>query len=450
MTPTRIDAREPSGHATGTSATDDSRAAELRLAVEGGTPVRFGRRWPTWPVYDHDTEASLLAALRSARWSLTWPSTGEIARERLFAEKFAQYNRVGYCVSVDHGSSALLIALESLDIGPGDEVIVPVLTWVAPVTAILRVGAVPILVDVDAKSGCITAESVAQAITDRTRAIIAVHLACTVADLDSLSALAADSGVTLIEDCSQSHGAEWNGHRVGTVGDLGVFSLGAAKTLAGGEGGAVITNSEAHFRRLQMLRADSRRYVHKSPAPGEAELVEDGEIMGTNYCMSELTAAVLLDQLGRLDGQNQVRAQRAAELEAIIADSDLFEAISVPPPVTARAIYEYGLQIKDNLLRKRTIDEVADALSAELGMRVYPPRVPLHRSVLLRPHTKKRYLALWKAALEREGIRGAYPGADDYRERTILFHHSALLGSEADVHDIAQSLNKVGHRYLGV
>lgn len=417
------------------------------LVVNGGSPVRADAGWPVWPDYGEGTEANLLAALRSNRWSVSWHSTGWKSLERVFAEQFARYNRSAYCVSVDHGSSALLIALESLDLGPGDEVIVPVLTWVAPVTAVLRVGAVPILVDVDPRSGCMSADGVSAALTDRTKAVIVVHLACTVADLGRITAVASNAGIAVIEDCSQAHGAQWGTQRVGTIGDLGVFSLGASKILAGGEGGAVITDDCERYSQLQMLRADSRRYDHANPEIGKPELVEDGAIMGANYCMSEFAAGVLLDQLERLDVHNETRQMRANQLEQILVSSNVFKPIPVPPQVTKRSIYEFGMQIEPALLGKRSICEFSYAVSMELGIKVYPPRAPLNRSVLLRPTTKRRYRSQWSLALERGGLAANYAGAESYVARTMLFHHSILLGTQRDIDDIAAAMEKVSHAY---
>lgn len=413
------------------------------LAIHGGAPIRSDRNWPTWPDYDASTENKLLAALRSNRWSVSWHSTGRQSLEREFAAKFAQYNGSAHCVSVDHGSSALLIALETLDLGPEDEVIVPVLTWVAPATAVLRAGAVPILVDVDPRTGCLDTASLSRALTGRTKAIIVVHLACTIADLDTITAMATRVGATVIEDCSQAHGAQWGSRRVGTIGAVGVFSLGAAKTLAGGEGGAVITDDPDRYLKLQMLRADSRRYHQVSPEYGEAEIIEDGAIMGANYCMSEFSAGVLLDQLERLEKHNNKRSERAYELEQILADLDIADPIPVPAQVTRRSIYEYAIQISPRVLRNNSINDLTAAVSAELGVKVYPPRAPLHRSVLLRPETIRRYHRQWSSALERGGVNERYVGADAYVARTMLFHHSLLLGTSQDVKDIVTAIKKV-------
>ncbi|WP_067711055.1 DegT/DnrJ/EryC1/StrS family aminotransferase [Nocardia yamanashiensis] len=412
------------------------------LAMDGGKPVRTAA-WPRWPQHDARTEAAVLAALRSDRWSVSWYSPrGGKSRERLFGAEFARYNGAAYGVSVDHGSSALVITLEALGIGPGDEVIVPALTWVAPATAVLRVGAVPVLVDVDAESGCVTGESIRAAVTSRTRAVIAVHLACTAVDLDDVLAATCTEGIPLIEDCSQAHGTRWAGRMVGTFGNAGVFSLGAAKTLAGGEGGAVITDRRQLYQRMLLLRADSRGYTEHDPVPGEYELVERGDIMGANYCMSELTAAVLLDQLPRLDAQHEHRELRAAELEAGLAAIPGLGPIPVPAQVDRRAVYEYGIRFRAGTFGAASIEAVAAALTAELGVKVYPPRVPLHRSELLRPHTKPRFARFWNPAVERAGGR-AFPAADHYRDHTLLLHHSVLLGARTEVEDILTALEKV-------
>ncbi|WP_433594485.1 DegT/DnrJ/EryC1/StrS family aminotransferase [Nocardia sp. CA-145437] len=413
------------------------------LALHGGASVRGGRAWPRWPQYDNRTAAELLAALHSSRWSVTWYSPrGGKSRERLFGEAFARYNDAAYGVSVDHGSSALVIALEALGIGPGDEVVVPAMTWVAPATAVLRVGAVPVLADVDPDTGCLTGDELRAVVSPRTRAAIVVHLACTAAELDDIVAVTGDEGLALIEDCSQAHGTRWAGRAVGTFGAIGVFSLGAAKSLAAGEAGAAITDRRDLYERMLMLRADSRAYTRHAPAPGEFELVEQATVMGANYCMSELTAGLLLDQLPRLDDQHALREARAKDLEAGLPDIPGLERIPVPAAVDRRAVYEYGIRLQPGAFGLATVDQVAAALTAELGTKVYPPRDPLHRSALLRPQTKPRFARRWAEAVERATGRD-FTGADHYRDHTLLMHHSVLLGERADIDDILTALDKV-------
>ncbi|ASO18737.1 L-glutamine:2-deoxy-scyllo-inosose/3-amino-2,3-dideoxy-scyllo-inosose aminotransferase [Actinoalloteichus hoggarensis] len=413
------------------------------LALLGGTPSRRQRPWPAWPQYDERTEGELIAALRSRRWAVSWPTDGSPSRERRFAEEFARYNDVAHCVSVDHGSSALVVALEALDIGPGDEVIVPVMTWVAPVTAVLRVGALPVVVDVDPETGCLTPEAIREATSARTKAVIVVHLACTVADVDGIREVVDEAGISLIEDCAQAHGAQWRGRKVGTFGALGVFSFQMGKVLAGGEGGAVITSDPVLYRRAEQLRADSRRYADVDVPAGGSELVEDGEVMGGNYCMSELTAGVLLDQLPRLDQQHEHREKMAAVLEAGLAELGGLGPIPVPAEADVRSVYEYGIRFRPGTFGSVPVERVADAVAAELGMALWPPDLPLHRSVMFHPHTKRRFANVWTPEGRTRALGREYPGAERYRDTTLIFHHQALLGDAADMADIVAAVEKV-------
>ncbi len=414
-----------------------------QLALHGAEPVRDMRPWPRWPQYDEDTEDSVLDVLRSRRWAVSWPTSGHPSRERQFAAQFARYNGVPYAVSVDHGSSALLVSLEALDIGPGDEVIVPVMTWVAPVTAVLRVGALPVVVDGDPETGCITAEHIRAALSPRTRAVIVVHLACTVADLDAIRDVVDEAGISLIEDCAQAHGAEWRGRKVGTFGDLGAFSFQVGKVLASGEGGAVITSDPQLYRRAQQLRCDSRLYVEGDMSDGDLELIETGEVMGGNYCMSELSAGLLLDQLQRLDVQHAHRAKMSAELEAGLAELGDFGPIPLPEAATLRSVYEYGIRFRPGTFGSASVERVADAVSAELRMSLWPPDLPLHRSVMLHPHTKRRFAAIWTDEGRERALGREYPGAETYRDTTLIFHHQALLGDVSDMADMVAAVAKV-------
>jgi L-glutamine:2-deoxy-scyllo-inosose/3-amino-2,3-dideoxy-scyllo-inosose aminotransferase len=414
-----------------------------KLALHGGSPVRQDRGWPCWPQYDQATEGSLLAALHSRRWAISWPGNGTWPRERLFAEEFALYNGAAYCVSVDHGSSALIVSLEALGVGPGDEVIVPAMTWVAPASAVLRVGALPVLADVDGQTGCVTPDTIRAALSGRTRAVIAVHLACTLADLDGILQVTGEAGIPLIEDCAQAHGARWRNQAVGTLGAMGAFSFQNGKVLTGGEGGAVVTSDERLYRFAQQLRADSRRYRDDPAPPGEMDLVEDGEIMGGNYCMTELSAAVLLDQLPRLDAQHEHREKTAGELESGLAALGDFGPIPVPEQATRRSIYEYGIQFRPGTFGPAPASTVAQAVSAELGMTWWPPDAPLYRSVMLLPQTKRRFAQAWTEDGRRRATERDFPGCEQYAQTTLLCHHSALLGDADDARDIVQALDKV-------
>lgn len=412
------------------------------LALHGGPPVR-DRGWPDWPLFDDATEKAVVDCLRSGRWALSWRSDGTSSLERRFAQAWARYNEVPYGVSVDHGSSALVLALEALDIGPGDEVVVPTMTWVAPATAVLRVGALPVLADVDGDTGCITPETLRAVLSDRTRAVVVVHLNCTVADIDGIIAVASAAGVEVIEDCAQAHGARWRGRPVGGFGAVGAYSFQNGKVLTAGESGAVVTSDENRYVRMQQLRADSRRYPDEPVTAGDEELVKEGTAMGANYCMPELCAAVLLDRLPRLDEEHDLRERSAKALEAALADLGSFSSIPLPAHATKRSIFRYGIRFAPGTFGPAPVGRVAEALTAELGLPLLAPDAPLHRSVLFRPGTKRRFAAVWSESGRRRSMDRDFPGAERFVESTVLLHHAALLGPPHEVTDIAAALDKV-------
>jgi dTDP-4-amino-4,6-dideoxygalactose transaminase len=411
------------------------------LAILGGAPIRKRSSWPEWPEIDDRTEQSLLDALRRGLWSVHWRSAyGGYSLEREFAAAFAGHVGAEHCVSVDHGSSALVIALEALGVGPSDEVIVPCVTWVAPATSVLRVGAQPVIADVDPITGCLTPETIEAAMSTRTRAVILVHLACTVADLKSIVELCRDRAIGLIEDCAQAHGSRWSGRSVGTFGDLGVYSFGASKSLAGGEGGGVVTNDGNSFQRLQELRADSRSYTTSAPRCDQFQLVETASVMGANYCMSEFTAALLLDQLSKFEAQNERRTAFMAALNSGFSDIEGIDAVPVPVEVDRRGVYEFAFHVDSKAFSGARTADVAAALTAELGVRFYVPRSPLHENVLFQPGTKERFRRIWDPT---RSLRQDYRGARSYASTTILLHHSALLADLEHAEDVITAITKV-------
>ncbi len=227
-----------------------------------------------------------------------------------FEREFADYCESDFAIGVSSGTEALVLALRALEIGPGDEVIVPANSFIATAEAVSAVGAIPVPIDVDPDSHLITAELVAEAITPRVRCVIPVHLFGATVDLDPILALAGEAGIEVIEDACQAHGARYRGRRVGTLGALGCFSFYPAKNLgAWGDGGAVVTSRQELADRVQLLRAHGERprYHHR--------------VVGSTARLDALQAAVLRRKLTRLDGWNDERRWLAAELRARITSA---------------------------------------------------------------------------------------------------------------------------------
>ncbi|MFN2485890.1 MAG: DegT/DnrJ/EryC1/StrS family aminotransferase, partial [Acidimicrobiia bacterium] len=213
-----------------------------------------------WPVFGGEELDALRAVLESGTWghvSRSGTAVGEYQPQ--FERAFADFQTAPHGLCVANGTVAIQLALEALDIGVGDEVIVPGLTWQATAGAVLDVNAIPILVDVEPETYCIDPGAVEAAFGPRTRAVIAVHLYNSIANLERLSAICRDRGLALIEDCAHSHGSTWKGKGVGSVGEIGCFSFQSSKSLTCGEGGFCSTNRDDLALRLDSLRNCGRR-----------------------------------------------------------------------------------------------------------------------------------------------------------------------------------------------
>lgn len=252
-----------------------------------------------------EVDASIARVLESAAFVL--------GREvEAFEAAFAEYTGARFCIGVNSGTAAIQLALTACGVGPGDEVIVPANTFFATAEAVSTAGAKPVFVDSDAISYTIDAGKIEAAITNRTRAIIPVHLYGQAADLDAVSEIAARHGLLVIEDAAQAHGSLYRGRRVGALGQAGCFSFYPGKNLgAYGEGGAVVTDDPEVARRVRMLRdhGSERKYHH--------------EMIGYNFRMESIQGAVLNVKLRHLDGWNELRRTHAARYRELLSDSSL-------------------------------------------------------------------------------------------------------------------------------
>jgi len=418
----------------------DKATARDSLALYGGSPVRdLERSWPRWPAPTAEADRRILSVLHGDRWALTSPVSGTPLAEREFARKFAAYTHTRHCVPVDHGSSALVIALESLGLAHGDRVLVPSLTWVASASAALRAGLVPVLVDVDPVTGCMSPADLD--LTVGARAAVVVHWSCAMADVPAIMSAAGPHGISIVEDCAQAHGAQWLGQPAGSIGRLGCFSMQQGKVLTCGEGGAVVTSDDSLALVLEELRADSRCYRADAGRPGESELAETATTMGANFCLSEFHAAVLCAQLDVLDQQHEVRAANYAALGHFIEGIPGVRLLRPASEQNRMSIYELPI-IFDPLPGRMTAAEIGAALTAELGKPFYLTDAPLHRSPLFQPWTKR---ALTPLAEEFQAYHAdrQFPNADYFYDHAVVTHHSTLLAQERDMADIAAAVAKV-------
>ncbi len=288
-----------------------------------------------------------------------------------FEDEFAAYCGSRHAVGVSSGTEAISLALRALDIGPGDEVIVPANSFIATAEAVRWVGATPRLVDVDPHSHLLTAEHVAAAINARTRCVIPVHLMGSTVDLDPIVAVARGAGLRVIEDTAQAHGALHRGRRVGSIGDLGCFSFYPTKNLgAWGDGGAVVTDDEELAQRVRLLRShgESPRYHHR--------------IVGTTARLDALQAALLRVKLRSLDARNDDRRRIGGALSAGLAGT----AVQIPAPAFDGADHVYHLFI----VRTPEREQLRAHLDrCGVGSAVHYP-FPIHRTEAFAPECEDR------------------------------------------------------------
>ncbi|NCQ26090.1 MAG: aminotransferase class I/II-fold pyridoxal phosphate-dependent enzyme, partial [Armatimonadetes bacterium] len=213
-----------------------------KLAIHGGPAAAQGFTTPQWPVVTTEDKIAVLEALEGRNWCLG-PKLHE------FMPAMAKYHDAKYCIATSNGTTALQLALRAAGVQAGDEVIAPAVTFVATVSAIAEIGAIPIFGDIEPETAQLSVASVESLITPRTTAVLGVHYGGYPFDLDAMRELCKRRGLLLIEDCAHAQGTEWRGRKVGALGDASGMSLQASKALAVGEGGLVFTDSQEIYER---------------------------------------------------------------------------------------------------------------------------------------------------------------------------------------------------------
>ncbi len=413
------------------------------LAIFGGNPIAHGDEWPLWPPVDDDPFPYFDRIIKSGRWTIRSPWTGEKTCDENFCNLFSEYCKSKYCITGPTGTLSLRLSLEALNVGFNDEVIVPALTWVAPAMAVLKVNAKPVLVDVDPKTFCINPSNVESAINSRTRAIIVVHYLAGMCDMDKLLKIAKRYQLPIIEDSAQAHGSEWNGKKAGSIGDIGVFSFHGEKLLTCGEGGAAITQSHNLYEKLQSLRLDGYSFS-SSPKPtteGEWQVGGLGLLMGSSCCLSEFQAAILLAQLSSLDRRNEIRGTNAKILDYELSGISGLSSLETYSQVTRRVYYQYPILYDSHEFNNLDIDLLSLILSKELNFPIYPEGGPIHKSILYRPETLKRYSGI--SEINRDNIVAhPCPVSEKAPKQLLLFHHRILLNKNK-IQKIIDAISKV-------
>lgn len=276
--------------------------------------------WPSFTEEEADAARDVLLSNKVNYW------TGQEGRE--FEREFAAWADSGYAIALANGTVALDVALKALDIAAGDEVVVTSRTFLASASSIVTAGAVPVFADVDTDSQNVTADTIKAVLTERTKAVICVHLAGWPCDMDPIMALARERGLYVIEDCAQAHGARYKGRAVGSIGDVGAWSFCQDKIMTtGGEGGMVTTDSRELWQRMWSYKDHGKSWdaVYEREHPPGFRWVH--ESFGTNWRMTEMQAAIGRIQLGRMSSWTAARNRNAQRIWDICRE---FDVVRVP------------------------------------------------------------------------------------------------------------------------
>jgi perosamine synthetase len=392
-----------------------------RLAIDGGTPVRQSLLPYGHQTVDEQDCRAVCEVLLSA-----WLTTGPKVRQ--FEQSFARFTQAGEAVAVNSGTAGLHAAMHALNIGPGDEVIVPSLTFAASANCVLYQGATPVFVDVEPDTLLIDVADVTAKITARTRAIVAVDYAGQPCEYDALRDLAQANGLGLVADACHSLGASYKGSPVGTLADLNVFSLHPVKAMTTGEGGMITTESFEIAYRMRCFRNHGVTSNHFEREQ-QGSWLYDMAALGHNYRLSDIQCALGLSQLGRLPGWVDRRRAIARRYDEAFAALDGITPLAARPD-RRHAYHLYVVRLDENHLRADR-GHIFSALRAEgIGVNVHYLPVHLHSYYRDRFGTSP----------------GLCPRAENaYREILSLPIFPSM--SDGDVTDVIEAMYKVVTTY---
>ena len=396
------------------------------LAISGGSKVRT-TPFPAWPYYDETERQAVNRVLDSRNW---WANQGTEVKE--FEKEWSKYTNSKASFAVTNGTHTLEVIFLALGIGDGDEVIVADWSFLATISTILTVNAIPKIVDVDRLTGTIDIKQAESAITRKTKAIVCVHVAGSMSDMDGLLALGKKHGIAIIEDSAHAHGSRWNGQHAGTIGDAGSFSFQSSKLITAGEGGVITTKREDL---IPMFKS----YINCGR--GEGIWYYRHLRLGGNYRLSEWQGAVLRAQLARFETQQKNRAANANYLNEEIAKIPGFKPQGRYKGCTDQGNYCYVVEVESQKLSGASRDQIRHALLAE-GMSLTTAYPPLHRLEMFKDRASLGPRLRGKVTKIRYN-KQKFPVTDHLAENTLWFNTNVLMGDRSDATSVLEALTKI-------
>jgi perosamine synthetase len=402
-----------------------------KLAVLGGTKVHAGG-WPAWPVWDKGAEDKIAEMLRSGKW---WRGNGDNVVE--FEKKYAGMIGAKRCLATASGTSALLVSLHSVGVDAGDEVIVSPFTFIASYNVIIMNKALPVFADTDPETFLIDPKTIESRITDRTSAILPVHIYGLPCDMDSINEVARKRNLKVIEDACQAWTAEYRGKKVGTFGDAGCFSFQNSKNLPAGEGGAITSNNDELMDMCYSYHNCGRPY-------GSIKRTTDYPVNGGNSRMQQIQALILLNQMNRIQKDAEIRVANAQYLDSKLREIPGIRPYKLANGGTKSAFHFYPFRYQKEEFSNVPKDKFMRALSAE-GIPCSNGYGPQYRDGLIdemmnskgfkRLFSESR-LKQWKESID-------LPGNEKLCSEAVIFYQNILLGSRTDMDDIVKAIVKI-------
>lgn len=408
-------------------------ASAGKLAILGGKPVRTAP-FPSWPIIEANDERLWMEVLRKRFWCRIGETPANNFVKR-FENTWASMTGAKHCLATASGTTALFTSLNALDIGPGDEVLVPPFTFVATINVVFLQHALPIYVDTDRETCQMDANKIEAAITPRTRCILPVHLGGNPADMDKILVIARKHNLPVVEDACQAHLAEWRGRKVGTLGDLGCFSFQASKNLNSGEGGAILGQNDDLIRVCESFHNNG----HLLAAPWDRFAIN-----GCNHRMTEFQGALLDTQVTRLEAQAKTRTENAVYLSRLLREIPGITPAKMYDGCTRNAYHLYMLNYDHNHFAGVPRSRFLKALQAE-GIPCEAGYTPLNKEAFMKATLNSRaFKKLYSAKVLTEyEERNQCPENDRLCEEAVWFSQHQLLATRRDMDQIAEAIRKI-------
>lgn len=392
------------------------------LAIRGGRKTKT-KDFPKWP-YSNERELELIQeVLTSGNW---WRMVGD--KVKRFEKNFAALHKVKYCLGVTNGTNAIELALSTLNIGRGDEVIVPAVTFISTGTAVIYANATPVLVDVDPETYCMIPEAFEKAITSKTKAVIPVHMAGHACDMKKICEIAKKYNVKVIEDAAHAHGGQCNGKMLGSYGDLATFSFQNGKIMTCGEGGALLTNNEELYKKAYLIHGVGRP---------EGDCMYEHRVLGSNYRMNEFSAAILIAQQERLSEMNKRRDENALLLDLLLEDVEGITPQGRKEYATCITHYMYMFSYEPRYFNNLSREEFVKCLNGE-GIPAFICFPVMSDTTFFKKNEFMRRIDNFRQSEENELTNAKYVA-----QNVVWLPHFTLLGDEQDINEIVQAFIKI-------